>query len=91
MNPKTQSTKEKKHMPNPDTAQYQDTRGVHHDVVVRKTPDGAWQVADISVAKTTIIETLTAAEDGGSEAEAIAREYLREIRSDQTAAAGARA
>ena len=46
MNPTTQSTKEKKHMPNPDTAHYQDTRGVHHDVVVRKTPDGAWQVAD---------------------------------------------
>ena len=78
-------------MPNPDTAHYQDTRGVHHDVVVRKTRDGAWQVADISVAKTTIIETLTAAEDGRPEAEAIAREYLREMRSGQTAAAGARA
>jgi len=35
-------------------------------------------VADISVAKTTIIETLTGVEDGRPEAEAIACEYARE-------------
>jgi hypothetical protein len=40
-------------MPNPAIAHYQDTRGVQHDVVVRKAPNGAWQVADISVRKTT--------------------------------------
>ena len=65
-------------MPNPDPAHYQDARGVHHDVVVRKTPGGGWQVVDISVAKTTVVETLTAVDDGRPEAEAIAREYARE-------------
>jgi hypothetical protein len=84
-------SKEKKRMPNPDRAHYQDARGVHHDVIVRKTPGGGWQVVDISVANTTVIETLTAADDGRPEAEAIAREYAREKRSgDDRAAAGSR-
>ncbi|MBV9194615.1 MAG: hypothetical protein JO168_10770 [Solirubrobacterales bacterium] len=65
-------------MPNPVIAHYQDASGVRHDVVVRKTRAGAWQVADISVAKTTIIETLTGVDEGRPEAEAIAREYVRE-------------
>ena len=45
-------------MPDPIPTHYQDARGVHHDVVVRKRDD-AWQVLDVSVRATTVIETLT--------------------------------
>ena len=75
-------------MPNPIPAHYKDARGVHHDVMVRKRDDG-WQVLDVSVGRTTVIETLTRVDEGRPEAEAIAREYAREKRgaSEKTAAA----
>ena len=74
-------------MPNPTLAHYQDARGVHHDVVVRKH-DAAWQVLDVSARTTTVIETLT--QEGRPEAEAIAREYAREQQAAHTATAGGR-
>ena len=75
-------------MPNPNPARYQDARGVQHEVVVREAVDGAWQVLDISVRKTTVIETLTG--EGRGEAEAIAREYAREQQAAHETAAAAR-
>ena len=65
-------------MPNPVPAHYRDARGVRHDVIVRKAPDGAWQVLDVSVRETKVIESLTGIGDARSEAEAIAVEYTRE-------------
>ena len=65
-------------MPNPNPARYQDAGGVQHEVVVREAHGGAWQVLDIRARETTVIETLTAADEGQPEAEAIAREYMRE-------------
>jgi len=57
---------------------YRDARGVRHEVVVRRTP-GAWQVLDIDeTEKPTVIEHLTAADDGEPQAEAIARDYLQQ-------------
>ena len=74
-------------MPNPIHARYQDARGVHHDVVVRKHDD-AWQVLDVSASATTVIETLT--QEGRPEAEAIACEYAREQQAARAANAGGR-
>ena len=79
-------------MPNPVIAHYQDARGQHHDIVVRKTPDSAWEVVDISVHNTTVIETLTRRDEGRPEAEAIAREYGREREAEaETGSAASRA
>jgi len=63
-------------MPNPTIAHYRDPQGVHHDIVARKAGDGAWQVLDISVRETKVIETLPG--EGPDEAEAIARDYAAE-------------
>ena len=74
-------------MPDPIPTHYQDARGVHHDVVVRKRAD-AWQVLDVSVRATTVIETLTRGDEGRPEAEAIACEYAREQQAARAATAG---
>ena len=76
-------------MPNPVPAHYQDASGVQHDVIVRKTPDGAWQVVDVSGDETKLIDEVTGVGEGQPEAEAIAREYTREQQaaSEQTASA----
>jgi hypothetical protein len=65
-------------MPNPVPAPYQDARGVRHEVIVRKAPDGAWHVLDVSVRETKLIESLAGIGDPRLEAEAIALEYTRE-------------
>jgi len=55
-------------MPDPAARLYRDVRGVRHEVVVRRTR-GAWQVLDIDeTAKPTVIEHLTAADDGEPQA-----------------------
>ena len=62
-------------MPNPNPIPapfgYRDHRGIVHQVLVRETPAGAWQVLDVRV-----IETLIG--DGREAAEAIARDYVAE-------------
>jgi hypothetical protein len=45
-------------MPTPDTVHYRDARGVEHAVVMRKH-HGTWQVVDLSVRDSRMIETLT--------------------------------
>jgi hypothetical protein len=74
-------------MPNPVPAHYQDAGGVQHEVIVRKTPDGAWQVIDVSDDDTKLVDELTGIGEGQPEAQAIAREYTRERQaaSEQTA------
>jgi hypothetical protein len=62
-------------MSNPIVARYQDARGIQHEVLVRKATAGAWQVADVSVRETKLIETLPGDDQGRGEAEAIARDY----------------
>jgi hypothetical protein len=62
-------------MSNPIVARYQDARGIQHEVVVRKATAGAWEVVDISVRETRLIETLPGVDEGRGEAEAIARDY----------------
>ena len=76
-------------MPNPVIAHYHDAIGVQHDVVVRNAHNDAWQVVDISVRESTVIETLTRVDEGRPEAEAIAREYGRERRAEADTACDA--
>ena len=73
-------------MPNPGPARYQDAGDIQHEVVVREAHDGAWQVLDISARTTTVIETLNPVDEGRPEAEAIAREYMREQQAAREAA-----
>ena len=72
-------------MPNPNPVSapfgYRDHRGVAHQVLVRETPDGAWQVLDVRV-----IDTLIG--DGREAAEAIARDYAAEHDNPARPAAG---
>jgi hypothetical protein len=65
-------------MPNPVPAHYQDAGGVQHEVIVRKTPDGAWQVVDVSDGETRLVDEVTGIGEGEPAAEAIARDYTRE-------------
>jgi len=62
-------------MPNPSPTPfgYQDATGARHRVLVRQTPDGVWQVLDV-----TVIETLTGIGEGRATAEALARDYVAE-------------
>ncbi len=56
--------------PNPNPVHYRDGAGVHHQVLARETPEGTWQVLDI-----TVVETLAGVGDGREAAEAVARDY----------------
>jgi hypothetical protein len=61
-------------MPIPTTARYRDASGRWHDVVVRQTRDGHWQVLDVTRI-VGVVETLTGCDDGRPQAETLAREY----------------
>jgi len=57
--------------PNPTPFGYRDATGTRHQVLVRQTHEGVWQVLDVNV-----IDTLTGVGEGRAEAEALAREYV---------------
>ena len=59
--------------PSPTPFGYRDATGARHQVLVRQSPEGAWQVLDI-----TVVETLTGVGEGRDAAEAIARDYVAE-------------
>jgi hypothetical protein len=50
---------------------FRDATGTLHQVRVRQSPEGAWQVLD-----TVVIETLTGVGEGRDAAEAVARDYV---------------
>lgn len=58
---------------------YQDAGGARHELVVRETADGGWQVLDLCIEGARVIDTLAADQDGRSQAEAIARDYLSTV------------
>jgi len=77
-------------MSTPVTARYRDATGRWHNVVVRQTPDGHWQVLDIT-RLVSVVETLTGCEEGRPQAEALARDYAtneHRTASDHTDAEG---
>jgi hypothetical protein len=61
-------------MTTPVTARYRDATGRWHNVVVRKTRDGHWQVLDVT-SIVSVVETLTGCDDGRPQAETLAQEY----------------
>jgi hypothetical protein len=55
---------------------YRDAAGVAHEVVVRKTPTGGWQVIDSCAREDLVIECLNGRVDGETQADAIAADYV---------------
>jgi hypothetical protein len=55
---------------------YRDAAGVVHDVVVRSTPTGAWEVLDTCAGEELVIESLDGRVDGEAQAEAVAGDYV---------------
>jgi hypothetical protein len=62
-------------MPNPATASYHDAAGGRHDIVVRETAEGAWQILDTTPESTLVVDTLSGYDEGRPHAEAVARDY----------------
>jgi hypothetical protein len=62
-------------MTNPNPSSYEDADGVRHEIVVRQTRSGRWQVLDTTSESRELIETLTGVGEGRDQAEAIARDY----------------
>jgi hypothetical protein len=58
---------------------YRDIEGRRHQVLVRPTADGDWEVLDTCGLETSVIETLDGREDGPEQARAVARDYLQTV------------
>ena len=65
-------------MREPAIGSYRDADGARHELVVRETADGDWQVLDVDSAprRRTSSTRSTGDQDGRPQAEAIARDYL---------------
>ncbi len=55
---------------------YADDDGVRHELLVRQTSGGEWQVLDTWRDGTRIVETLDGRVDGRPQAEAVAHDYI---------------
>ena len=55
---------------------YRDAAGVVHEVVVRNTPVGDWEVLDTCAGEELVIERLDGRVDGEPQAEAVAGDYV---------------
>ena len=68
-------------MREPPIGRYHDGDGNRHELVVRETADGGWQVLDTNADTDTahVVDTLTGDQDGRPQAEAIARDYLTTV------------
>jgi hypothetical protein len=55
---------------------YRDGDGVGHELIVRRTSTGDWQVLDSSPGETFLVETLDGSVDDRAQADAVARDYL---------------
>jgi hypothetical protein len=63
-------------MPNPSPIRYRDsTTGVWHEVIVRQSASGAWEIVDSTATETRTVDTLTEHGDGRAQAEAVAYDY----------------
>jgi hypothetical protein len=54
---------------------YRDATGVVHEVVVRKTPRGDWEVLDTGAGEEVVIERFDGRVDAEPQADAVARDY----------------
>jgi hypothetical protein len=55
---------------------YRDATGARHEVFVRETSAGDWQVLDTCARETVVIEALDGPADGEPQAAAVARDYV---------------
>jgi hypothetical protein len=78
-------------MTEPAIGSYRDAAGVGHELAVRRTSDGDWQVLDLDLEADTahVIDTLAGDQDGCPQAEAIARDYLTTVDGCQIGAGSA--
>jgi hypothetical protein len=60
---------------------YHDADGAIHQLLVRETADGGWQVLDLDAGanRARVIDTLDGDQDGRPQAQAIARDYLTTV------------
>ncbi len=64
-------------MREPAIGSYRDADGARHELVVRATNEGDWEVLDVVGAETShVVDRLAGDQDGRPQAEAIARDYL---------------
>ena len=64
-------------MREPAIGSYRDADGARHELVVRETDEGDWEVLVVVGAETTqVVDRLAGDQDGRPQAEAIARDYL---------------
>jgi hypothetical protein len=75
-------------MREPAIGSYRDADIAKHELVVRETADGGWQVLDLDLDGETahIVDALAGGEDGRPQAEAIARDYLSTVADAATSA-----
>jgi hypothetical protein len=75
-------------MRQPPIGRYRDAESYRHELVVRETADGGWQVLDANTDTETahVVDTLTDDQDGRPQAEAIARDYLATVAGSETGA-----
>ena len=68
-------------MTKPEIGSYRDADGARHELVVHQTTDGDWHVLDIDLPSDTahVVDALAGDQDGRSQAEAIARDYLTTV------------
>jgi hypothetical protein len=69
---------------------YRDPDGAEHELAVRESAEGGWEVLDRNVEgqNAQIVETLTGEGDGRPQAEAIARDYLATVKRSPVAGRG---
>jgi len=53
---------------------YVDVGGTAHEVWVRQTSDGHWEIVDAEAGRLRVIDTLVGFDDGRPQAEALARD-----------------
>jgi hypothetical protein len=58
---------------------YVDVAGTAHEVSVRRTSDGHWEIVDADARQLRVIDTLVGFDDGRPQAEALARDYVATI------------
>jgi hypothetical protein len=68
-------------MREPATGSYRDADGHRHELVVRESAEGGWNVLDLDIEADTahLVEALSDEQDGRPQAEAIARDYLAAV------------
>ena len=73
-------------MSDPTAVRYRDTAGIWHEIAVRPTPDGTFEVIDTAGDDRRVIDTLSGYGDGPEQAYALARAYANQHHDPDTGA-----